>query len=160
MTGRDPAEGHGRGVSAGIVVAEGRVLLVRRRVSEGELSWQFPAGKIEAGETVEEAAVRETREETGFTVKAVAPLGSRVHPLTGRRVSYVGCRVLHGTATVAAPDEIAEIVWVTRGEMGAYVPHGIHAPVREWLGWGARSGPGPSRNEQSTRRLERRPSYG
>jgi 8-oxo-dGTP diphosphatase len=39
------------GISAAIIVAHGRVLMVRRRVSEGELSWQFPAGAIEAGES-------------------------------------------------------------------------------------------------------------
>lgn len=31
------------GIAAAIVVHEGRVLMVRRRVSEGQLSWQFPA---------------------------------------------------------------------------------------------------------------------
>ncbi|WP_010284591.1 NUDIX hydrolase, partial [Streptomyces sp. SA3_actF] len=49
------------GIAAAIVINEGRVLMVRRRVSEGQLSWQFPAGEIESGETGEEAAVRETR---------------------------------------------------------------------------------------------------
>ena len=48
------------GISAAIIVHDGRVLMVRRRVSEGELMWQFPAGGIEDGETAEDAAVRET----------------------------------------------------------------------------------------------------
>ena len=38
------------GIAAAIVVHEGRVLMVRRRVSEGQLSWQFPAGEVEPGE--------------------------------------------------------------------------------------------------------------
>ncbi|WP_420168300.1 NUDIX hydrolase [Streptomyces violaceoruber] len=37
-------------VAAVVVVQGGRVLLVRRRVSEGALSWRFPAGRIESGE--------------------------------------------------------------------------------------------------------------
>jgi 8-oxo-dGTP diphosphatase len=41
------------GIAAAIVVWNGRVLLVRRRVREGELSWQFPAGEIEPGESAE-----------------------------------------------------------------------------------------------------------
>lgn len=45
-------------IAAAVVVHEGRVLIVRRRVSEGRLSWQFPAGAVEPGEAREEAAVR------------------------------------------------------------------------------------------------------
>lgn len=41
------------GVAAAVIVHEGRVLMVRRRVSEGSLSWQFPARKVEPGETRE-----------------------------------------------------------------------------------------------------------
>ncbi|MEU1797526.1 NUDIX domain-containing protein [Streptomyces californicus] len=46
----------------------GRVLFVRRWVSEGALSWRFPAGRIESGESAGEAAAREAREETGLLV--------------------------------------------------------------------------------------------
>ena len=52
-------------IAAAIAVKEGRVLMVRRRVAEGELSWQFPAGEVEPGETGEQAAVREAAEESG-----------------------------------------------------------------------------------------------
>src|SRR5690606_39407769 len=86
------------GISAAIIVADGKVLMVRRRVSEGELMWQFPAGAIEPGEGAEEAAVREAGEETGLTVKAVRLLGERVHPKTGRAMSYTACEVVEGEA--------------------------------------------------------------
>ncbi|MBQ1166365.1 NUDIX hydrolase, partial [Streptomyces sp. A73] len=59
-----------QGISAAIIVDGDRVLMGRRRVKEGELMWQFPAGGIEDGETAEQAAVRETQEETGLTVEA------------------------------------------------------------------------------------------
>ena len=36
-------------ISAAIVVEDGKVLMVRRQVEEGELSWQFPAGQVEPG---------------------------------------------------------------------------------------------------------------
>jgi 8-oxo-dGTP diphosphatase len=38
-------------VAAAAVVDDGRVLLVRRRVEEGRLPWQFPAGKLNPGES-------------------------------------------------------------------------------------------------------------
>ncbi|WP_371749443.1 GNAT family N-acetyltransferase [Streptomyces sp. NBC_01283] len=47
-------------VIAGAVVAhQGTVLLIRRRVPEGDLVWQFPAGQIKLGESAEQAASRE-----------------------------------------------------------------------------------------------------
>ncbi|MEV6074513.1 MULTISPECIES: NUDIX hydrolase [unclassified Streptomyces] len=121
------------GIAAAIVVNEGRVLMVRRRVSEGQLSWQFPAGEVEPGEAREDAAVRETREETGLTVAEVKLLGERVHPKTGRLMSYTACDVLSGTAHVADTEELAELAWVAHDEIPEYVPYGLFEPVQEYL---------------------------
>lgn len=121
------------GIAAAIVVHEGRVLMVRRRVSEGQLSWQFPAGEIEAGESPEEAAVRETAEETGLGVAAVEFLGERVHPKTGRLMSYTACEVVGGTAEVVDTDELDALAWVALVEIPAYVPYGLFGPVQEYL---------------------------
>ncbi|MET9877254.1 NUDIX hydrolase [Actinacidiphila glaucinigra] len=121
------------GISAAIVVQEGRVLMVRRRMREGELSWQFPAGGIEAGESPEEAAVRETLEETGLTVSAIKLLGERVHPKTKRLMSYTACDVVSGTAHVADEEELAELAWVAHAEIPEYVPYGLFEPVQDYL---------------------------
>ena len=50
------------------VVRDGAVLLGRRRGSYGDGLWQTPGGKPDPGETLLEAAVRETLEETGLAV--------------------------------------------------------------------------------------------
>ncbi|MFE7233950.1 NUDIX hydrolase [Streptomyces sp. NPDC057596] len=121
------------GISAAIIVRDDRVLMVRRAVKEGELMWQFPAGAIEAGESAEDAAVRETLEETGLTVKAVRLLGERVHPKTGRAMSYTACEVLEGTARVADDEELDAVAWVAHGELADYVPYGLFGPVQEYL---------------------------
>ncbi|GAA4658082.1 hypothetical protein GCM10023347_06470 [Streptomyces chumphonensis] len=121
------------GIAAAIVVHEGRVLLVRRRISEGQLSWQFPAGEVEPGEAREDAAVRETREETGLTVAMVKLLGERVHPKTGRVMSYAACEVLAGTAHVADTEELAELAWVAHDEIPQYVPYGLFESVQVYL---------------------------
>ncbi|MFD5563813.1 NUDIX hydrolase [Kitasatospora griseola] len=121
------------GIAAAIVVQDGRVLMVQRRVAEGELSWQFPAGEIEAGETPEEAAVRETAEEVGLTVKAERLLGERVHPKTGRQMSYTACDVVAGTATVVDTEELAELAWVTHQQIAEFVPYGLFEPVQVYL---------------------------
>ena len=121
------------GISAAIIAHEGRVLMVRRRVKEGELSWQFPAGEVEPGESPEEAAVRETREETGLRVAAVKLLGERVHPKTQRLMSYTACHVVAGTAYVADTDELAELAWCAHSEIPEYVPYGLFEPVQAYL---------------------------
>jgi 8-oxo-dGTP diphosphatase len=121
------------GISAAIIVDSGRVLMVRRRISEGELMWQFPAGAIEPGEVATEAAVRETSEETGLTVKAVRLLGERVHPKTGRLMSYTACEPISGEAHVADDEELDAVAWVAHSEITNYVPYGLFEPVQKYL---------------------------
>ncbi|MGW7350985.1 NUDIX hydrolase [Streptomyces sp. NPDC054784] len=121
------------GISAAIIVQDDRVLMVRRRIKEGELMWQFPAGAIEDGETAEQAAVRETAEEAGLTVEAIKLLGERVHPKTGRLMSYTAARVLSGEAHVADDDELDAVAWVAHAEIPEYVPYGLYGPVQEYL---------------------------
>ncbi|MFD9072830.1 NUDIX hydrolase [Streptomyces lasiicapitis] len=121
------------GISAAIIVRNDRVLLVRRAIKEGELMWQFPAGAIEGDETAEAAAVRETLEETGLTVEAIKLLGERVHPKTGRLMSYTACEPVSGEAHVADADELDAVAWVTLDEIPNYVPYGLFEPVQEYL---------------------------
>jgi 8-oxo-dGTP diphosphatase len=120
-------------VAAAVVIERGRVLLVRRRVAEGSLSWQFPAGKIEEGEYPATAAIRETLEETGLRVGYVSTLGEREHPVTGRRMHYVECGVIGGTAVVASPRELDAIAWCALSEIAERIPGGIYGPVQNRL---------------------------
>jgi 8-oxo-dGTP diphosphatase len=120
-------------IAAAVVVQDGRLLLVQRRVAEGSLSWQLPAGAVEHRETFAAAAVRETGEETGLVVAAVTTLGERVHPDTGRLIGYVACRVQEGTAHVADIDEVQDVAWVALAELSGYVPRGFATDVRNYL---------------------------
>jgi 8-oxo-dGTP diphosphatase len=120
-------------IAAAIIIDDGRVLLVRRRVKEGELSWQFPAGAVEPGESDTDAAVREAHEETGLTVSVVKRLGERVHPATGRTMMYVACQVVDGIAYVADEDELAEVEWCDRSKLVEHVPYPFFAPVQEYF---------------------------
>ncbi|TDD86789.1 NUDIX domain-containing protein [Saccharopolyspora karakumensis] len=51
-----------------IMVRGGRVLLSRRRGSFGDGLWHLPSGKVDAGESLVQAAVREAREEVGVRI--------------------------------------------------------------------------------------------
>ncbi|GAA5101987.1 NUDIX hydrolase [Haloechinothrix salitolerans] len=120
-------------IAAAIIVDHGRVLLVRRRVAEGSLSWQFPAGKVEDAEDPADAAAREAREETGLVVAARQVLGERVHPATGRTMIYVACNVVSGEATVADKEELTDLAWSDRTQLSGYIPHPLYDPVQNYL---------------------------
>jgi 8-oxo-dGTP diphosphatase len=78
-------------VSAGIIHRDGQVLVgQRRRADRHPLKWEFPGGKVEAGETPQQALVRELREELQIEASVGSelaryeheyPSGSRVHLL-------------------------------------------------------------------------------
>lgn len=64
----------------GIVLLEGKLVAVRRRYDPFRGQYALPGGIVEYGETMEEAAVREVREETGLETDIVSLLGVYSHP--------------------------------------------------------------------------------
>ena len=120
-------------VSMAIIARDGAVLMIQRKQREGELLWAFPGGAVEAGETSEQAAVREVAEEVGLTVASDRVLGDRVHPKTHRAMVYVACSVVDGEPTVLDTDEIAEVAWVKHAEIAERVPYGLFEPVQQYL---------------------------
>jgi A/G-specific adenine glycosylase len=101
-----------------IVVAvlqrEGRYLL-GRRPSEGLLGglWEFPGGKVEVGETHQQALLRECREELGLEVTVGGMLACVRHAYTHFRVTLnvYRCTLLSGDPT---PKHHTELRWVPR----------------------------------------------
>lgn len=76
-------------VVAGVLQREGRVFVQRRQLDDRVWAglWEFPGGMVEAGETPEEAIVREFAEEVEFAVRIVRPLGVIQHNYTSYRLS-------------------------------------------------------------------------
>lgn len=62
-------------VSAVVTDAAGRYLLVRRSAPPEQGRWTLPGGRVEPGERMEDAVVREVLEETGLHVRVVAEAG-------------------------------------------------------------------------------------
>jgi 8-oxo-dGTP diphosphatase len=103
-----------RAVAMTIVTSRLGVLVGRRR--DGNPPWTFPGGKTEPGESPEDAAVRETLEETGLRVRATWIIGQRVHPRTGVLITYVAAAPVEGVNATAAGQELDVVRWVSLTE--------------------------------------------
>ncbi|HEX2036526.1 MAG TPA: NUDIX domain-containing protein [Chloroflexota bacterium] len=67
----------------GVVIRDGKALLVQRGMNPGKGSWQIPGGYVEADEEVASAVVRECLEEAGITAEVTDVLGFR-HSIGGQ----------------------------------------------------------------------------
>jgi len=81
------------------VIHEGRILLIRKKRGLGAGKINGPGGRIEPGETAEQAAIRETDEELGFRASGLRPAGElrfqfvdaySIHVFVFRAGSYEG----------------------------------------------------------------------
>jgi ADP-ribose pyrophosphatase YjhB (NUDIX family) len=101
-------------VAATIPEDHGRLLLTRRSINPARGKWTFPGGFVDYGESTEDAALRETLEETGLRVRLTGLLG--VYSYTDAPVIVVyRARVLGGTLT--ACDENDAVEWVRPGDI-------------------------------------------
>ncbi len=91
---------------AGCVIkdSEGKVLL--HRSTPQRVQWEIPGGKVDTGETAQQAAVRELAEELGVDVKIVRRIGGKVFEQDGEQHEYewFEATVTSGTPHLAEPD--------------------------------------------------------
>lgn len=112
--------------TAVVVVDNDQVLLMwRHRFTTETWGWEVPAGRCEAGETPETAAIRETEEETGYKVR-IEPLVT-INPLNG--ISSCTMHVFVGADPVKTgepdPAEAAKVEWVPLQEIPALIRKGL-----------------------------------
>ena len=105
-----------------LVDPDGRVLLAQRPEGKSLAGlWEFPGGKVEAGETPEACLIRELHEELGVDTWAscLAPLSfaSHSYPDFHLLMPLYVCRRWHGTAQGREGQRLA---WARPREMGSY----------------------------------------
>jgi mutator protein MutT len=105
-------------MAAGCIVVEGdRVLLVRRGIEPGYGKWVFPGGHVDRGETVEEAALRETREECGVFAELDELIGLYSYPGRPVIIAVYRAHLALGSPRPYAADETLEVGWFTADEI-------------------------------------------
>jgi 8-oxo-dGTP diphosphatase len=127
-------------IKAGTAVFRGdRILLLHRspEASNPDL-WDLPGGHVEVGETLEKAAQRETREETGlqvrietmFHVELVGSITKRGKPRSEVGV-FFHCDAPSTKEPTIDPEEHVGYAWVRRSELASYptLPH-LHSTVQ------------------------------
>jgi mutator protein MutT len=105
-------------VGAIITDPAGRLLLIRRGHAPEAGRWSLPGGRVEPGETDQQAVVREVREETGLSVSCGALVGALQRPAPGGAVLQI--RDYAATVTggrLAAGDDAAAARWVSTAEL-------------------------------------------
>lgn len=107
-------------VACGVLVRGDRILIAcRPRGKIGAGKWEFPGGKLEAGETSREALIRELDEELGVRVLAATALAPLCHAYRDRDVCLDTWRVERFGGT-PRPREGQQLAWVSRAEITGF----------------------------------------
>lgn len=94
------------------------MLLAKR--TKPPFQWSFPGGQIEPGESAEDAAIREAREEVSVEIEIVAKAGEREVRLPDKRylICVFAARLVSGEAMIGP--EAAEIAWCDPSEIVSF----------------------------------------
>ncbi|MBA3812553.1 MAG: 8-oxo-dGTP diphosphatase MutT [Caulobacteraceae bacterium] len=118
-----------------LVDVDGRVLIAKRPAGKQLAGlWEFPGGKVEAGETPEACLIRELEEELGIgiTHACLAPFvfASHTYPTFHLLMPLFLCRRWEGRVTAREHEAVA---WVRPERMADYPMPPADAPLAAWL---------------------------
>ena len=108
--------------AAALVDPDGRVLIAKRPPGKAMAGlWEFPGGKVQAGETPEATLIRELREEIGIDTRqsCLSPIAFASHAYEDFHLlmPLYACRVWHG---IVQAQEGQELAWVRPVRLGDY----------------------------------------
>lgn len=110
--------------ASAIIISKRHILLIHR-IREGQEFYVFPGGHIEAGESAEEACVREVLEETGLHTAWVQPAFD--YAIASRFAHFFFVEIHPGTMTVGGPEALKRseknrylLEWLPLVKLGEY----------------------------------------
>jgi 8-oxo-dGTP diphosphatase len=107
--------------AGGVVVRDGRVALVHRPRYD---DWTLPKGKLDPGESFEDAALREVDEETGLRARLLRELPSVSYEVKGRpKVVRYWLMEVENDAGFVADDEVDDLRWLDPAEAMALLSY-------------------------------------
>ena len=127
----------GVGVGA-VILRDKKILLLLRNKSPESGCWTIPGGKVEFGETVEEAILREVQEEIGTEGRIIAPLGVTNHILKEEGIHYVSPRFLIsiiGEPKNMEPASHSEMKWFPINDLPENVTMTTQKALAAFLTW-------------------------
>ena len=120
-------------VVAAFIERRGRVLLSQRRADQSfPLSWEFPGGKVESGEDLASALVREIREELGcrIRVKEIVDLVFHTYPEFDLIMPLYRASIVSGSPRAR---QVSAIAWVPRRQLSTMTMPPADLPLAEKL---------------------------
>jgi 8-oxo-dGTP diphosphatase len=107
-------------IAAGVVVKKsGKYLLVQENHPNPDIygKWNLPSGRVEEGQTIEETAIREVKEETGYDIELLRKLGI-FHEIAKKPIVHIFEGKIIAGELKYPKDEILAAGWFTSEEIG------------------------------------------
>ncbi|MCI8276989.1 MAG: NUDIX domain-containing protein, partial [Clostridia bacterium] len=105
----------GVGVGAFILNDNNEVLLQKRAVPAEKDHWCIPGGRLELFETLENAVIRETKEETDLDIEVLKIMGVCNHIIKEEEAHWVAtsylCKIKNGEPKIMEPDKASDMKW-------------------------------------------------
>lgn len=105
----------GVGVGAFIINEKNQLLLQKRAVPAEKDHWCIPGGRLEMFETLENAVIRETKEETDLDIEVEKMIGVCDHIIKEEGAHWVAtsflCKIKSGVPKIMEPDKASDLRW-------------------------------------------------
>lgn len=107
-------------VAAGVIHKDGKILIARRKSGKCVgANWEFPGGKLEEGETLEECLIRELKEELDIEVEIINYIDSNIFFCGDKKIELVAYNVKYLSGKLKLVDH-EEAKWVLPDELLEY----------------------------------------